>query len=80
MDFVTVVTSGETMVHFPSRTGMYATMCDMDGDDNDPSSQQKVVPTKLGAKVNCPHCIAIWEFCQQFSRNEISWREYNSRK
>jgi len=52
----------------------------MDGDDDDDGVQQKTIETKPEAKVNCRYCISIWEACQQFSRSEISWREYNSRR
>lgn len=81
IEFVTIKCLGETFVHFPDHSlGSYATLCGMDGDDDDDGVQQKTIETKPEAKVNCRYCISIWEACQQFSRSEISWREYNSRR
>ena len=81
IEFVTIECLGETFVHFPDHNlGSYATLCGMDGDDGNSSVQQKTIKTKPGAKVNCRYCISIWEACQAYRRNEISWGEYNSRQ
>lgn len=74
---VTVQMKEGTYAHFPHTHGTYVTMCGLDGDDIHDFNFQKVVPTPIGAMVNCTQCIAIWVAMHDYSRDSISWSMYN---
>lgn len=63
---------GETLQHIDGRMGPgnYATLCGMDGDDDDPSVDQTIVEA-IG-KIDCPDCIRIWQVCRNVPVSAIS--------
>lgn len=67
MELVTIEIEGKPDVHLPGVNGNYATLCGLDGDDPDAAVQQRTVPTKADARVNCETCRDIWRFCKNVS-------------
>lgn len=68
---VTIKHEGKTQVHMSDATGNYATMCGLDGNDDDPSVDQFTVPTKAGAKIDCPECFAIWQTSKGYKTSDF---------
>jgi hypothetical protein len=57
MGYVAIQQDGKTEVHAKNVNENYATLCGMDG--NDSKVGQRTVPLDIGARIDCPHCIAI---------------------
>lgn len=70
--FVTVEVQGVVLVHLPHTTNNYATLCGLDGDDPHFDTQQKTIPTKSGAKVDCPHCKAIFKVATKYRLSDFA--------
>jgi len=69
--YVAISSNGPVGVHFLDTTGCYATLCAMDGDDPDPSVNQKIVPAPRGGRVDCRQCIAIYDAVQGYTEDDI---------
>jgi hypothetical protein len=67
--FVGIVVNGVLETHLPPASQNYATLCGMDGDDNDPGVDQH--HAEPGAKVDCIHCRAIFDRCSQFRTSDF---------
>lgn len=52
--------SGEREIHVSDTTGNYATLCGLDGEENEIGILRK------GEKINCHQCIAIWFKCKEY--------------
>lgn len=66
---VKVVDSVE--VHFPDSSGNYATVCGLDGADDNFAVEQSLVELPKNAKVNCSACINIFDLCREYSEKSI---------
>jgi hypothetical protein len=69
--YIAVLSGGVITVHLPHTTGAYATLCCLDGDDDNAAVDQQVVAVPENAKVNCGNCYAIWGVAQSYS-----WRDF----
>ncbi|MFH1633754.1 MAG: hypothetical protein ABIG63_07040 [Chloroflexota bacterium] len=69
--YVAISSNGPVGIHFLDTTGCYATLCAMDGDDPDPSVNQKIVPVPRGGRVDCRQCIAIYDAVQGYTEDDI---------
>lgn len=67
--FVGVEADGVKRTHLPHPTGSHATLCGLDGDDPDPSVDQR--PAKPGRAVDCDECRMIFELCQEYSAKDF---------
>ncbi len=52
--------SGEREIHAADTTGNYATLCGLDGEENETGTLRK------GERINCHQCIAIWLECKLY--------------
>lgn len=68
---VTIKAFEGTRTHFVHPNGEYATICGMDGDDDNEAVMQETIDTPKGAKVDCEHCIAIFDQCKKYSERNI---------
>lgn len=71
-ELVTVVSCGEKYTHFPHWDGNYATLCCLDGDDENKQVDQKVVSTPRNARVNCRQCANIYNLISEYSEIDIT--------
>jgi hypothetical protein len=70
----------EVQIHFRDRTGNYATLCGLDGDDDDCTVDQETLELSKGAKVNCPECINTFYFVRSLSASNIAAKYRVQRK
>lgn len=71
-DIIAVSRYGEVEVHFKDRTGNYATLCGMDGNDNSNLVGQETVELPHGAKVNCDECARLFYYVRSLSASDIA--------
>ncbi len=69
---VTVDNNGEVFTHFPDLTGNYATLCQLDGADENPGVNQ--VELDVVGKVDCRDCIALFYFVRLLRVSDIDKR------
>ena len=70
--YVAVKTAGVIKVHLPHTDGNYYTLCGEDGDDPSEAVDSVAVNVPKGAKVNCTHCLRIWEVCKMFTAKDFA--------
>lgn len=68
--YVAVKVEGVINVHLPHTDGNYYTLCGLDGADE--WVEQEIVGVPKGAKVDCVHCLRIWETCKEFSKKDFA--------
>jgi hypothetical protein len=68
---VTIIIDNEITVHLPHPTGIYLTLCGLDGDDPSPSVDQRSTNTVKGSKVNSSDCRAIFDVAHQYSEKDF---------
>ena len=73
MKLVTIKCNGATETHLPHQNGNYATLCGMDGDDEEAGVNQATVRTPKYAKVNCQDCWDIWSVARQFDATTFAF-------
>jgi hypothetical protein len=69
MNTVTIQSFGDRYSHIADNVTDHATLCGMDGDDENFDVRQKTVAT--GEKVNCPHCLKIWLISTRFQERHF---------
>lgn len=69
--YVTVIAERVVNTHFPDVSGNYATLCGMDGNDPDPTTDQITIETPRGAKVDCDRCISIFDLIHEYGERDI---------
>jgi hypothetical protein len=69
--YVAILSDGIIEVHFPDVTGNYATLCGMDGNDDDPMVDQHPSRIPKGQKVNCKMCIGIYDVTHKYTEKDI---------
>jgi hypothetical protein len=57
LGYVAIEQDGKINVHAEGIVSNYATLCGMDGDDS--KVGQRAAPLDIGARIDCPHCIAL---------------------
>lgn len=67
--FIGVSVDGTVQTHIPHPDGNYATLCGLDGDDDNPASRQFTVAA--GAKIDCADCLAIFEACGAYRLSDF---------
>ena len=71
-DIIAVKRYDEIEIHFKDRTGNYATLCGLDGNDNAKSVDQETVDLPTNAKVDCMDCIHTFYFVRSLSASDIA--------
>jgi hypothetical protein len=69
--YVAILHDGEIRVHIPDRTGNYATLCGMDGDDPDPMVDQMQVPVPPRKKIDCDDCFRLYMECKKYNLKDF---------
>ena len=66
--FVVINNNGEVFSHFPDSTGLYASLCGLDGDDT------RVNQSTVGNRstVDCPDCIRLFDHTKSFTEQDIT--------
>lgn len=72
MKLVTIETDVDSCTHILCARGFYATLCGMDGDDDNCGVQQKTIQTPKNGKVNCTSCIDIWKQARKVKACQIA--------
>lgn len=67
-----IKSNGIISVHMPDTTGNYATLCGLDGDDPNPSVDQKVVKIGTRARIDCHNCFATWQVCRGYRAQDFA--------
>ena len=67
---ISICIDGKITTHIPSENSNYATLCGLDGSDEHPTVNQKVVDKK--GKINCVACFEIWKQCLSYSPADFS--------
>ncbi|QFT57065.1 hypothetical protein FIU95_21170 (plasmid) [Microbulbifer sp. THAF38] len=70
MKFQVIETAEDAYSHIQCPTGNYASLCGLDGDDNDPWCTQRI--SGWSDKVTCPDCIMIWKVARSVKPKSIS--------
>jgi hypothetical protein len=70
--FVAVEIDGTVGVRLPDALGNYETLCGLDGNDDSPGVGQSPASVPRGAKVDCPHCTAIWLTARKFKQSDFN--------
>lgn len=69
--FVAIECNGELAIHIPDAIGTYATLCGLDGDDDDEIVQQKTIDLPPRAKINCNECKRIFDMAKQYTKRDF---------
>jgi hypothetical protein len=69
--YVAILHEGVTTIHLPHSTGDYATLCGEDGDDPMPDVDSVEIDVPKGAKVDCRHCLGIWQVCKKYTAKDF---------
>ena len=69
--FVTIKIDQEIQIHFPHPSGVSATLCGMDGEDDHGSVNQTWIRNPKSPKVNCNMCISIFDAGSVYTENDI---------
>ena len=76
MRFIMIDCDGDTKSHLPDVTGVYATLCGLDGNDLNRNVNQKSVGKS--SRVDCPVCYAIWKLCREYKSKDFLFRDGDS--
>lgn len=62
---------GKLTTHMGSADGDYATLCGLDGDDQNWHVNQIPVETPIGAKINCVQCWDIFNTARKYKYSDF---------
>ena len=71
--YVAVSVRGDVKIHLPAADYDYATLCGLDGADENPMCDHSTVEVPPSAKIDCDSCIAIWLVARSFKKNDFQF-------
>ena len=69
---VAVEQDGHVVVHIPGVIGDYATLCGLDGTDEDVGQKTVEVPLRGRARIDCSDCHRIWKQCKAVTYDDFT--------
>ena len=69
--YVAVSVRGDVKIHLPAALEDYATLCSLDGADENTMCDHSTVEVPRWAKVDCDACIAIWILAKSYNKSDF---------
>lgn len=67
-----VLIDNAVSIHIHHENGNSATLCGLDGDDEDKSVNQRVINVPPGSKIDCCQCIAIFDKVRRYRESDLN--------